>query len=121
VKLIALAPGQTLPEHRHPPLGAYPGKAETLRCEYGVAYVYTEGEPTPAAVAAAPAGRRSTYTVWHERILTPGEQATLAPNTLHWFQAGPDGAVVWSFSSKATDAADVFTDPEVRRDTVLCE
>jgi hypothetical protein len=36
-----------------------------------------------------------------------------------WFQAGPKGAVVWSFSTKATDAVDVFTDPAVRRETLV--
>ncbi|MCU0521647.1 MAG: D-lyxose/D-mannose family sugar isomerase [Anaerolineae bacterium] len=119
VKLIVLFPGQTLPEHRHPPLGAYPGKAETLRCEVGAAYVYTEGEVSTHPACLPPDGRRATYTVWHETALTPGRQITLAPNRRHWFQAGHDGAVVWSFSSRATDVADVFTDPEISRETVV--
>jgi hypothetical protein len=29
--------------------------------------------------------------------------------------------VVWSFSSRATDVEDVFTDPDVRRQTVILE
>ncbi len=121
VKLIALFPGQTLPEHRHPPLGPYPGKAETLRCEVGTIVLYTEGEPVDHPVAAPPVLRRASYTVWHEVVLAPGDQITLASNTLHWFQAGPGGAVVWSFSTRATDVADVFTDPEVRRETIVSE
>jgi D-lyxose ketol-isomerase len=36
---------------------------------------------------------------------------------LHWFQAGPEGAVVSEFSSTSVDKTDVFTDPEVRRIT----
>ena len=120
-KLIALLPGQTLPEHRHPPLGDYPGKAETLRCEWGVVTLYTEGDATPEPRGHPPAHRRQTYTVWHEAVLTPGEQIALLPNTLHWFQAGSEGGVVWSFSSRAVDVQDVFTDPEIRRETVVVE
>jgi D-lyxose ketol-isomerase len=121
VKLIALFPGQTLPEHRHPPLGDYPGKAETLRCEWGEVRLYTEGEPEDAPRGRPPASRRDTYTVWHEVVLQPGAQLTLLPDTLHWFQPGPEGAVVWSFSSRAVDVQDVFTDGEIRRETVVVD
>lgn len=121
VKLIALFPGQTLPEHRHPPLGSYPGKAETLRCEWGRITLYTEGEPAANPEGQPPAARRDTYTVWHEVILLPGDQITLPPNTLHWFQAGPQGGVTWSFSSRAVDIQDIFTDAEIRRETVITE
>ncbi len=120
-KLIVLFPDQTLPEHRHPRLGDYPGKAETLRCESGLVYVYTPGDPTPAPAGHPPVRRKRTYTAWHEAILSPGEQLTLAPDTLHWFQAGPDGAVVWSFSSRAVDVQDVFTDPDIQRVTLVQE
>jgi D-lyxose ketol-isomerase len=41
------------------------------------------------------------------------------PDTWHWFQAGSEGAVVWSFSSKVTDAADIFLDPQVTRQTIV--
>ncbi len=117
VKLIVLFPGQILPEHRHPPLGSYPGKAETLRCELGTVHLYTEGAPTSGVQVPG----CTPTTALHEVILTPGEQVTLVPNTHHWFRAGADGAVVWSFSSRATDVADVFTDPAVRRETVIGE
>ena len=30
-KEMVLLPGQTCPEHRHPPFGDYPGKEETFR------------------------------------------------------------------------------------------
>ena len=121
VKLIVLFPRQTLPEHRHPPLGAYPGKAETLRCAWGLSYLYQPGEPASAPLAQPPADRRATYTVGHEVVLRPGDQVTLAPNTPHWFQGGPEGAVVWSFSSRATDVEDCFTDPDIRRETVVVD
>ena len=121
VKLLALTPGQTLPEHAHPRLGSYEGKEETLRCAWGELYLYGPGEPTPNPKGHPPAGRVDTYTVWHEHVLHPGDQVTFEPNTPHWFQAGPEGAVVWSFSTKAVDVQDVFTDPQVARQTVIME
>jgi D-lyxose ketol-isomerase len=57
--------------------------------------------------------------VWHEIPLKPGEQHTVFPDTLHWFQAGAEGAVVSEFSTRNTDEADIFTDPRVRRLAVL--
>ena len=120
-KLIALLPDQTLPEHRHPRLGDYAGKAETVRCEWGVLYVCVPGEPTPEPHAHPPAHRRRTYTVWCEHVLNPGEQVTLEPNTLHWFQGGPEGAVVWSISTKAVDVQDIFTDPDISRVTEVVD
>jgi len=121
VKALALFPYQTEPEHNHPPLGDYPGKEETLRCEWGELYLYTPGEPTSEPIASPPAHRRHTYTVWHEHLLRPGEQITLQPNIPHWFQGGPEGAVVWTFSTKAIDVEDVFTDPDVLRKTVIVD
>lgn len=121
VKVLALFPGQCFAQHKHPPLGDYPGKEETFRCQYGQLLLYQEGEPTPDPRASPPAHRAHTYTVWHEHILHPGDQVTSPPNTFHWFQAGPEGAVAWSFSSRTTDVQDVFTDPEVRRATVVAD
>jgi D-lyxose ketol-isomerase len=53
--------------------------------------------------------------------LRPGEQITLQPHIPHWFQGGPEGTVVWTFSTKAIDVEDVFTDPDVRRKTVVVD
>jgi D-lyxose ketol-isomerase len=47
--------------------------------------------------------------------LGPGDQHTIPPDMLHWFQAGPEGAVVSEFSSTSRDELDVFTDPAIRR------
>ncbi len=115
VKVLVLFPHQTFAQHKHPPLGEYAGKEETFRCQWGELYLYQPGEPTPNPRASPPAHRRHTYTVWNETVLCPGDQITSPPNTYHWFQAGPQGAVVWSFSSRVTDAVDQFSDPEVRR------
>jgi D-lyxose ketol-isomerase len=35
--------------------------------------------------------------------------------TKHWFQAGPDGAVISEFSTTSRDHADIFTDAAVQR------
>lgn len=118
-KELVLFPQQTCPEHRHPARAGSPGKEETFRCRRGLVYLYVEGEPTPSPRARPPAGRESSYTVWHQIVLGPGEQYTLPPDTLHWFQAGPDGAVVSEFSTASDDASDIFTDPAIERLPVL--
>ena len=120
-KVLVLFSDQTEPEHKHPRLGDYPGKEETIRCQWGELYVYGPGEPSPNPKGHPPEHWRHTYTVWHEHILCPGDQVTFSPDTPHWFQAGPGGAVVWSFSTKAVDVQDIFTDPEIRRETLVVE
>ncbi|MBC7960785.1 MAG: D-lyxose/D-mannose family sugar isomerase [Vallitaleaceae bacterium] len=114
-KELILFPHQTCPEHRHPPLEGELGKEETFRCRSGEVYLYVEGEPVKNPKAIAPKGREKNYTVWHEIVLLPGAQYTLYPNTKHWFQAGPEGAVVSEFSTKSRDEADIFTDEDIQR------
>jgi len=115
-KELVLFPRQTCPEHRHPPMGERnTGKQETFRCRWGEVYLYVEGEPSTTPKAKVPSKYRDHFTVAHEIVLRPGEQYTIPPNTLHWFQAGTKGAVVSEFSSKSIDETDVFTDPNIRR------
>lgn len=114
-KELVLFPRQTCPEHRHPPVMGEPGKEETFRCRWGTVYLYVEGEETPTIQAVPPKGKEAYYTARHEIVLKPGEQYTIPPNTNHWFQAGPEGAVVSEFSSTSRDEYDVFTDPQVNR------
>jgi D-lyxose ketol-isomerase len=114
-KELVLFPRQTCPEHLHPPIGGKPGKEETFRCRWGNVFLYVEGEPVRQPKARPPAGREHTYTVWHEISLAPGQQYTIPPNTLHWFQAGDQGAVVSEFSTQSRDEFDIFTDPQIRR------
>lgn len=114
-KELAMLPGQTCPEHRHPMVAGKPGKEETFRCRWGEVYLYVPGPAAQRPKGRPPAGREKTYTVRHEVVLRPGDQYTLAPDTWHWFQAGPDGAVVSEFSTRSTDEADVFADPDIRR------
>ena len=94
-KELVLFPGQTCPEHRHPPVAGEPGKEETFRCRRGEVQLHVDGRP--------------------DVVLRPGEQATIPPDTLHWFRAGAEGAVVSEFSTRSTDENDVFTDPQIVR------
>lgn len=114
-KELVLFPRQTCPEHRHPPVGGELGKEETFRCRWGVVHLYVPGEKTDNPHCCPPKGRERFYTVWHEIMLHPGEQYTLVPDTLHWFQAGDEGAVVSEFSTKSTDENDIFTDSDIKR------
>ncbi len=114
-KELVLFPGQTCPEHRHPTVEGRPGKEETFRCRAGEVYLYVPGEPTPNPKGRVPEEHKEYFTVWHEIVLRPGEQYTLAPDTLHWFQGGPEGAIVSEFSTTSTDDADIFTDPAIVR------
>ncbi len=118
-KELVLFPRQTCPEHRHPPFEGTPGKEETFRCRTGVVYLYVEGEPAPSPAARLADADRAAFTVWHEIALHPGEQHTIPPDTLHWFQAGDEGAIVSEFSSTSRDDLDVWTDPRIRRSTVV--
>lgn len=114
-KELVLLPGQTCPEHRHPTINGILGKEETFRCRYGKVFLYVEGEATPVRKATPPSGDEKYYTAFHEIILNPGEQYTLMPNTLHWFQGGKEGAIVSEFSTRSTDDADIFTDERIKR------
>lgn len=96
-KELVMFPGQTCPEHRHPPVGRHPGKRETFRCRWGDVVLHV-------------AGRRTIR-------LRPGGQFTIPPDTWHWFQAGPRGAIVSEFSSTSRDPYDIFRDPRIARTT----
>jgi D-lyxose ketol-isomerase len=94
-KELVLFPGQMCPEHRHPPLDGEPGKEETFRCRIGSVLLWVDGHG--------------------EMTLRPGEQFTIPPDTLHWFRAGDEGAIVSEFSTRSRDETDIFTDPQIRR------
>jgi D-lyxose ketol-isomerase len=94
-KELVLFPRQICPEHRHPPVDGSPGKEETFRCRSGTVHLHVESEG--------------------EIVLQPGDQYTIEPDTLHWFQAGDKGAVVSEFSTRSRDELDIFTDPRIVR------
>jgi len=116
---LVLFPKQTCPEHRHPPIGDYAGKEEIFRCRWGKVYLYVLGERTSEIHASLPPDQEQYYTVWHEVILNPGDQYTVVPNTLHWFQAGPEGAILSEFSTQARDYEDIWTNPNIERKIVI--
>jgi D-lyxose ketol-isomerase len=97
-KELVLFPNQTCPEHRHPPFDGTPGKEETFRCRRGRVDLWVAGELI---------------------ALEPGDQFTIPPDTLHWFRAGEEGAVVSEFSSTSRDDLDAFTDPRIVRAPAL--
>jgi D-lyxose ketol-isomerase len=94
-KELVMLPRQVCPEHRHPPVDGEPGKEETFRCRTGIVRLHVEGHD--------------------EIVLHPGEQFTIMPNTLHWFEAGDEGAIVSEFSTRSRDERDVFSDPRIVR------
>ena len=116
-KEMVLLPYQTCPEHKHIPTAGMSGKEETFRCRYGEVYLYVEGEKNTDEIRAKLP--ESDVTVFHEIVLNPGEQYTIMPETLHWFQAGENGAVISEFSTKRTDETDVFTDKSIIRETKI--
>lgn len=118
-KEMVLFPHQTCPEHMHVPSNGMAGKEETFRCRFGKVFLYVSGEGEKDKICAAlPPTDTSVY---HEIILNPGEQYTILPETLHWFQAGENGAVISEFSTKSTDETDVFTDDRIVRETKIEE
>jgi D-lyxose ketol-isomerase len=94
-KELVLFAGQTCPAHRHPPVGDDPGKEETFRCRNGSVVLWVDGHG--------------------EVELCPGDQFTIPPDTLHWFRAGGEGAIVSEFSTRSRDETDVFSDPQIVR------
>ncbi len=118
-KEMVLLPNQSCPEHKHIPSALAPGKEETFRCRYGEVYLYVSGEGSRENIKAQIPP--SDVSVFHEIVLRPGEQYTIMPETLHWFQGGAAGAVVSEFSTKSTDETDFFTDRKIVRAAVVEE
>jgi len=114
-KELVLFPRQTCPEHRHPDVAGEPGKMETFRCRTGKVVLCVPGEPPTDPQARPPEGSEAYYTVFHEIVLNPGDQYTIPSDTLHWFQAGDEGAIVSEFSSTSRDESDIFTDIRIQR------
>lgn len=118
-KDLVLFPRQTCPEHKHPPIKAQTGKTETFRCRFGKVWLYVEGDAATSIKAAIPTESAEYYTVFREVELNPGEQFTIPPNTLHWFQAGDSGAIISEFSTTSRDDYDIFTNPNITRIPVV--
>ena len=119
-KILVLLPSQTEPEHWHPPLGNNPGKQEIIRGLWGSLRFYIPGEDN-MKVGFIPDGQEENFLVRHELIMKPGDQLVLEPGTKHWFQAGPEGAVLYSFSTTVNDIMDEFTNTEIERETKIID
>ncbi|NHN33722.1 D-lyxose/D-mannose family sugar isomerase [Paenibacillus agricola] len=111
---LVLLPRQTIPEHKHPPVGDDPGKVETFRVVWGKVWAYIEGD-SKTNMAAKLMDSSIYFTAFHEIELNVSEQCTIGDNQFHWFQAGDEGAVVIEFSSPARDRFDIFKDPRVQK------
>ena len=120
VKVLALFPNQTEPEHWHPPVGDDPGKEETIRVIAGTVYFYVPGEDT-FKKGFIVEGKADCYTMRKEIVMKPCDQLTLAPGEKHWFQARGEGAVMYSLSTIARDVLDGFTDPGIERITKVVD
>jgi len=120
VKVLALFPNQTEPEHWHPPVGSDPGKEETVRVISGTLYFYVPGENT-FKEGFLVKGKEHCYTMRHELVMRPGDQVTLAPGVRHWFQAREEGVVMYSSSTIARDVMDRFTDKDIVRTTRVAD
>ncbi len=119
-KILVLFPYQTEPEHWHPAVGNDPGKEETIRSIWGDLYFYVPGKDT-LSKGFIVKGKDAFYTMRNEKHLLPGDQLILPPGTKHWFQAGPQGAVMYSFSTTVRDVLDQFSDPNIVRKTKIIE
>ena len=93
-KELVLSPGPALPRAPPPALRRHAGQGGDL-------------SRPPRPVELCVDGRLHP--------LGEGEQYTIPPDTVHWFKAGPDGAIVSEFSSTSRDDLDVFTDPAITR------
>lgn len=120
MRVIALFPGQTEPEHWHTGFDGYEGKQETLRIISGRLYLYLPGTDTVSR-GRIPKGREQYYTSRHEHVLEPADTITMPPLQKHWFQAGPEGCVFYTVSTLAVDARDPFTNPAVVRKTKVAD
>lgn len=113
-RILIMTPNQTEPEHWHPPFGENPGKQEIIRAFWGEVRFYLPGEGE-IKQGFLVTGKEHLYTLRREVLLKPGDTLVLEPGSKHWFQAGKEGAVFYSFSTMVKDASDGFTDPDVIR------
>ena len=75
-KELVLYPGQTCPEHRHPPFDGTPGKEETFRCRRGLVRLQVDGRESCSGRASSSRSRPTRCT---PSLPAPREQS--CPNS----------------------------------------
>ncbi len=122
---IFLLPGQNIPEHRHLPTAGADGKAipcktESWQVRHGSVYGFSEvGEPNldrfPEAKAMlAKCQAPHLKSVHVERWAADGKVYKLAaPETWHFMQGGPEGAIVMEYATYHDGAGLRFSVPGV--------
>ncbi len=120
---IYLLPGQNIPEHRHLPTKDAAGKdvrckIESWQVRHGAVYGFSEvGEPNleqfPDAKAMLAKCQIPQLKCVHvEKWEADGKVHKLAgPETWHFMQAGPEGAIVFEFATFHDNAGLRFTVP----------
>lgn len=112
ITVLMLLPGQSLPQHVHPPYEDEIGKEETIRVIYGQTKVYSAEDDQNKENIKIPEGKEKYYTAKYEVHLNQGEQYTVKPNTNHWFQGGEEGAVNICFQNRVDETRNIFFDPK---------
>lgn len=110
ISILILLPNQTLPQHKHPSYDNERGKEETIRCLWGTFKVYVEGDQNCQNILI-PKGKDDFYTARKEILLNAGEQYSVEPGIIHWFQAGDKGAVALAFQNRVNEDYNIFYDP----------
>jgi D-lyxose ketol-isomerase len=76
-KELVLFPGQTCPEHLHPPFAGTPGKQETFRCRWGEVWLFVDdnnlAQRDNNMACRVPEGSEAWYTCTGYVLLRPGE------------------------------------------------
>lgn len=110
---IYLLPGQMIAEHQHLETAAAGPKLEGWHVRHGWIYIYGEGEPTEGVEERIPESQRACAEARTERILKPGETASLGhAREKHWMRAGPEGAIVTEYATYHDGAGLRFSHPD---------
>ena len=63
----------------------------------------------PAPAAKLPEANKGYYVCGYESIIKAGENYHMGADDLHWFQAGPEGAVIIEFGTYSNDDKDYYS------------
>jgi D-lyxose ketol-isomerase len=110
-----LLPGQRIPEHGHDKTAIAGPKLESWLVRYGTVDIYGEGNPTPGADADIAEEDKQIWIAKTKKKLLPGQVGRLeGAETMHWMQAGDEGAIVSEFSTFHDGNALKFSNPNAK-------